>query len=347
MDLKNKILHIAVWDKFIPSYISFVKENFNLEEHLFFIIPGNGYVESFQESKNVIEVRSWRELILPIVASKKVILHGMFSNKLIFLLFLLYPYLYKFYWVMWGGDIYFDLFPKQGIKMKLIRNLRIAVIKRLKHFITGIPGDYLYLQNKYEVSGRVYQCMGYLSNVLEIRDKYQPLSQKKLVLVGNSATRSNKHLSCFQEIKRVDPGDIEIISPLSYGEEEYGRDVAKIGKELFGDRFIPLLDFIPYRDYLKLLENIRFAILNQERQQSVGSIIQLLGMGTKIYMNDSSTHFRFFKDHGFFIFSFQELNFELLNLEQVEKNRELAEKLFSREELFKQWENIFEGSKNG
>lgn len=346
MDFKNKILHIAVWDKFIPSYISFVKENFNLEEHLFFIITGNGYVESFQESRNVIKVKSWRKLILPIVASRKVILHGMFSNKLIFLLFLLYPYLYKFYWVMWGGDIYFDLFPSQGTKMKLIRNLRIAVIRRLKHFVTGIPGDYLYLQSRYGVSGRVYHCMGYLSNVFEIR-KYQSLSQKKLVLVGNSATRSNNHLSCFQEIRRVDPGDIEIVSPLSYGDKEYARDVAKMGKEFFRDRFTPLCDFIPYEDYLKLLETIQFAILNQTRQQSVGSIIQLLGMGTKIYMNESSTHFRFFKDHGFFIFSLQELNFERLNLEQIKKNRELAEKLFSRVELFKQWKNIFEGSRNG
>lgn len=341
MSFKNKILHIAVWDKFIPPYIEFVQENFNKDEHIFFVIRGVDYIGDFKEGDNVFEVRSLFQMLSCFISCQKVILHGMFSRKLILFLLLLYPLLAKVYWAMWGGDVYFDLSSSKGIKEKITRSLRLLVLKKLKNFITGIPGDYEYLRNRYGVSGKVFHCLGYLSNVIEEPFQASEVISQKRILVGNSATISNNHFKCFEMIKEIDPGDLEVISPLSYGDKEYGRDVAKVGKELFGDRFIPLVDFIPYGDYLKLLANIQFAILNQKRQQSVGSIIQLLGIGTKIYMDDSSSHFRYFKDEGFFVFSFRDMNFEPLSLEQVENNRDLAIKKFSKSELFKQWEIIF------
>ena len=41
---------------------------------------------------------------------------------------------------------------------------------------------------------------------------------------------------------------------------------------------------LPLSDYLKILGKIDIAIFNHERQQAVGNITSLLGLGKKVYI---------------------------------------------------------------
>ena len=47
--------------------------------------------------------------------------------------------------------------------------------------------------------------------------------------------------------------DIKIIVPLSYGDNAYAAELCEKGKELFGDKFKGLVEFIPLDKYRELL----------------------------------------------------------------------------------------------
>jgi len=46
---------------------------------------------------------------------------------------------------------------------------------------------------------------------------------------------------------------------------------------IFREKFKPLVDFIPFDEYLNLLAKVDIAIFNHKRQQTMGNITTLLG----------------------------------------------------------------------
>src|SRR5690606_7080247 len=104
-----------------------------------------------------------------------------------------------------------------------------------------------------------------------------------------------------------DRKDFNLYVPLSYGSEDYKNRIIKKGKELFGSRFKPLEDFIPYQEYITFLKNIDILILNHRRQQGMGNTIQALGMGKKVFLNSITPQYHLFKKLGIKVFPIENL----------------------------------------
>jgi hypothetical protein len=156
------------------------------------------------------------------------------------------------------------------------------------------------------------------------------------ILVGNSATAANNHLDSFEIIAKLSLDGRKIITPLSYGCDNYRRIINYHGDLMFGDKFNSLEHFMPISDYIETIRSCGFVVMNHLRQQAVGNIIIMLYLGAKVFLNVKCPTFRFLKENGAIIFSIDELvkNKEALNkgleLSQIEKNRMVVGNIWSK-----------------
>ncbi len=130
-------------------------------------------------------------------------------------------------------------------------------------------------------------------------------SQKQILTIwlGNSDTETNNHVDFLNSIAYLKNEDIKIICPLNYGNKEYGEEVAEFGKNLFGERFHALLDFIERDTYYNLMDEVDVAVMPHNRGQAGGNIIAFLKKGIKVYMKPQSSIYKLFKSYEIPIFT--------------------------------------------
>jgi hypothetical protein len=338
-----------ILDKFIPPFIKFINENFNPNDHLFVIIgkPKNEYGMDLNV-KNVY----WLDRKLKIFEfekylykANKIILHGLWNERILKLLALQPWLLKKAYWVMWGGDFYFS--EEQSYTKKF-------VIKNIKYLVTYLPRQIDYVRDHYGARGKYIECLFYPAGAydVEIIDKLKKeisklgRKNKLRIQIGNSATDTNRHEIVFNYIKNyvktfnLDINNFEIIVPLSDGDNFYRDRIIKIGQEMFGKSFIPLTSFMSYEEYLKLLLTIDIAIFYHNRQQGLGNIIQLLGMGKKVYITKDTPQWDLFTSLGVKVYDLEnEFNFEM-DRNTLVKNQEIIKQHFTLERVKKDWGEI-------
>ncbi|MBT5421071.1 MAG: TDP-N-acetylfucosamine:lipid II N-acetylfucosaminyltransferase, partial [Candidatus Cloacimonetes bacterium] len=127
--------------------------------------------------------------------------------------------------------------------------------------------------------------------------------------------------------------NIKIFVPLSYGNDEYAREVIYKGKKLFGDKFIPMTTFFPIEKYLAFLMEIDIAIFAHDRQQAMGNITTLLGYGKKVYLSKESTLNGVFDEFKIKVFDSDDIDLELLDNGIRDTNMESVKANFSENSL--------------
>lgn len=353
--MSHKILHVCKLDKFIPPFVDFVEENFSLNDHFFWSNGGNDQYLIKQACSNYKVKRTKVGLIKGLVklvflmhGSKKIILHGLFNPKVVVILFLMPWLLKKCYWVIWGGDLYVYQIGEKNLKWKVRELIRRPVIKNMGHLITYIPGDVELARQWYGAKGKYHECLMYLSNVIDpitIQSAHEGAEEHTglNILVGNSADPSNNHLESLEKLLPYINDVTKIFVPLSYGDQEHAKKVIEKGKAWFGGKFVPLTSFMGYEEYLKLLKSIDIAVFNHKRQQAMGNIITLLGMGKKIYMQPRMSHYEFLKSLNLDIFDINDLELKKIRKEESLANSEISTFYFSEKNLINQFSCIFGG----
>ncbi|MDD3911417.1 MAG: TDP-N-acetylfucosamine:lipid II N-acetylfucosaminyltransferase [Bacteroidales bacterium] len=160
------------------------------------------------------------------------------------------------------------------------------------------------------------------------------------IIIGNSGSASNNHLYAMSKIAALNLGTRKIYVPLSYScIKRYVRCVLYGGRKLFGNRFCPLLDFMPLREYNKLQMSISVALYGNWRQEAVGNILVFLFMGTKVFLSKRNPVYEWALSHGLKVFELEGITQEQLDtpLTASEKisNREIVKNSFTKERLLK------------
>ncbi len=331
-------LHVCCEDKFIPSFIGFVKENFPDATNVYYI-NSRSRCSLYDPSKDrhrdeeggLKEVMETASVIRLLYASKRIVLHG-FTNKYVILFLAMNPWLHaKCYWSIWGSELYFFK-KRKSLPEKAYEVFRSSVIRGVGHILTYIPGDVELARKWYGAKGKHVECLMYTSNVItdKLPDNNGARKSGPLkIMVGNSADPSNRHLYIFEKLKGMEGVEYSIISPLSYGDKQHALEISSLGKSMFGERFFPLMEFMCYEDYLELLGDIDVAIFAHERQQAMGNIIMLLASGKKVYMNKSSTLARLLRDIGVVIFDVDELNLDPIGEKDSDENIRIVKERFN------------------
>ena len=265
----------------------------------------------------------------------------------------------KIIWIMWGADLYkylplilydnhtLELLVKLESKAKSIikrfyysffHQIRKSVIKRIDYVISPHRGDVRLLMKYFKIKA-VWISQAIYPNPVDfekldkivgsIDEKFNyKKNDGKLLLLGNSGFPTNNHLDIMIRLSKMKEQNFEIICPLSYGPPIYIKKIIEKGKILFGDRFIPLLDFLNPDKYFGILKQIDLAIMYHNRQQGMGNVHILVYLGKPICMKKTSGFF-YLVERGVSVFSTQDLERIILNeveftLAMSENNKKIA-----------------------
>jgi len=285
-------------------------------------------------------LKNFIRLAVKLHQADKIVLHGLFSNHLLYILAVQPWVLKKCYWVMWGGDLYVHLMPVKNWRWYKDEFFRRLVIRRVGYLVNGTSGDVELARKWYGANGEHIRCFNYPSNIYK---QYEIQGNKHTsinIQIGNSADPSNQHFEILEMLSQYKNENIKLYAPLSYGDKEHAKNVVSKGKEIFGDKFYPLADMLPFEKYLAFLAEIDIAIFNHERQQAFGNTITLLGLGKKVFLNSKSTLNDVFSEFGIKIYDIKDINIELLSNQVRLNNMEKVKASFSEESLvqsLKKW----------
>ena len=281
--IKEKVIKGMVWsfsEIFSKKFIMLGKNNGFYDSKILF----------FDKKREVFK------LIKEINKAEKIFIHSLFSSHLVLLLFL-QPWLQKkSYWVLWGGDLYYYKFRNKNLKFDSYELTRERLIKDFGHIVALIPGDYDLAKKWYKTRAQYHYA--FYPNPVDYKYLDKIKNNKKetdriVFQVGNSADPRNKHIEILNKLSRFKEKNIEIITPLSYGDQEWAKKVYEVGKKLYGAKYKPLLEFLPPEEYGKILNSVDIAIFNHDRQQALGNILALLYLGKKVFIKSDITPWDF------------------------------------------------------
>jgi dTDP-N-acetylfucosamine:lipid II N-acetylfucosaminyltransferase len=352
MNAHGKVLHVCHLEKFIPPFINFVEKHFDnfLTRHLFFI---SGDIQHFpyRSRDNIVQAKRGKKaqlihlakLVRAMQQAEKIILHGLFNSHVICILAFMPWVHHKCYWCIWGNDLYTYELGKRTWRWRIREVFRRQLIKRVGHLITHVKGDYDLAKEWYGAKGEWHECFIYPSNLYHEPPVQNTHHEGINILVGNSATPTNNHKEVLDKLQAYVQEDIKIYCPLSYGDPKYADDIASYGKSIFGDKFIALHDFLPWNEYFQFLATIDIAIFNHNRQQGMGNITTLLGLGKKVYIRKEISSWHTLDGLGIKVYDVQNINLDQIDSTTKTTNTLKLINHFSREKLAKDLESIFFG----
>ncbi len=335
---ENKILHVMILDKFLAPYIDFVDENFGRDNHHYVFITSEKYDYGLTPEHKVEFLHTDDDIFITLLKymkmAKKIILHGLWRDKVDILLYFNKKLLKKCYWVMWGGDYYFP--EKQSW-------MRHKVIKNIENYISATRSDIDYIKEKYTIKiANIFYSQYYPNCISDFEYISNNTNNNKIkILVGNSATETNRHKEVFNILKKYKDENIEIIVPLNYGNKEYKDEVIKEGQYIFKEKFNPIINFLEFKSYKNILSNIDIAIFNNNRQQAGANIKLLIGYGKKVYIAKENSFYKELKFNNIEIFDIKNFNLEKIEQKIANQNKKLALQYYSLSSLIKSWQDIF------
>lgn len=289
-------LHILTAGIYGNNFIrlSSTLESFN--NQLF--IVSSPELSEYTENSNLVFMKNgvgkYLQVLRLMMQSDKVFFHGLFNPRLK-ILYCLYYRKAKFHWIIWGGDLYQFKFFRNTIKDSIQKKIDKFLYPRISNIITLYDFDiYDEIYNKKSLTKNHIRAGYFLPLQFSLPKKREDSIIK--ILIGNSATETNNHISLMNKLVDILIDDFEILCPLTYGDNNYKDKVISVGNELFGSKFKPIIHHLPYKDYLEILKDIDAAIFFHDRQQGVGNIIQLLALGKKVYIKSSVTTFKYLTD---------------------------------------------------
>ncbi|WP_345985187.1 TDP-N-acetylfucosamine:lipid II N-acetylfucosaminyltransferase [Sulfurimonas sp. HSL-1656] len=350
-----KYLHIMKNEKFIASFIDFIDTRFDADEHQFIVLgglseqkhplPKHPNVLVFKKMNNPLRYLQTSKQLKPYFdRAEKVIVHSLLIRGIVDFFFHNLRYCAKAYWVIWGGDLYDYPAKRKQLKRQFYLYKKKQVIRRFAGLVTYVDGDVDLAREWYGATGKHFECLIYKSNIYSSVPVQSAAPKKEACIqVGNSATASNHHLEIFDRLACFARENIRVVCPLSYGNRNYRDRVMARGRELFGDKFEPLVEFMPFEEYLQLLSEIDIAVFNHKRQQGMGNIITLLGLGKKVHLRRDVATWSLFEALGIKVFDAAEIDLQPMDAETKAENETKVKAYFSEANLKQQLEELFKG----
>lgn len=354
--MDKKILHLCNSSPITRSYIDFINENFEKENHFFVVFP-TSFIYDYPDNCLVITRKNakfnYLKVLLLSNRASKIILHGFFYNRFITRLLTISPWnIKKCYWIIWGADLYDDINQvgyTKTLRYKSFFFFKKLIIKKIKKVCTLTKEETTIYLNFFNYTPQFFEIQYINPLTQHMLDNSKKQCPKTIrILIGNSATATNLHLEILNTLTKFSSLDIQLFVPLSYGDMDYANQVIEAGSRLFNDKFIPITNFLEPEDYANLIANIDIAIFNNKEQQGLGNIYALLYLEKKVYIRSDSPIWSSLHSQNFKMYDTLHLKSEqtesLLKKELLllEKNRKIAyNNFFDKTILANYWSKVF------
>ena len=346
---KPRILHIFFAEKFIDPLFDFLDAEFeDFQKHILFCVgletrhplrrrPNSRFISDYRRRS-----RAYFELVRQMYKADRIVLHGLWSQWVVRVLSIQPWLLSKCYWLIWGGDLYSYKFAKRTIRWRITEIPRRIVIPRIGHLVTYVEGDVNLARQWYGARGEYLECLMYPSNLYKAYDVPPKTDNTVHIQIGNSADPRNEHFEMLEMLKPYAGENIKIYAILSYGPDEHAAEVAEAGREIFGEKFIAITDFMASAEYIEFLGKIDIAVFNHKRQQGMGNIITLLGMGKTVYLRSDVTSWKMFEELGIRVLDIEAFDLSPADIMLHKDNPTLIKSFFSKDKLLDQLKEVFE-----
>lgn len=281
-----KILHLFRIEKFTEGYIKFINNNFDKRYHeLWTYGKRDSRIVCVSQYKNAKYFRNIKEIgnsynLEKMYSFDKIIYHGVFDPYIVSLFFKNRRLLKRLYLYFWGGDKPCEGTWSDNFKKKY-------VVKHAHGIINIIPEEKKYMKKTYGIRNNWYCAKYYDTGIMEAIDKAKSKKHDYIAIqVGNSATGTNAHIFILKQLAKFRNENLKIFVPLSYGDKEYANKVIKIGRKIFGEKFVGMTDFMNQEEYYQFLNSMDVAVFALKRQQALGNITALLYFGKKVFLRD-------------------------------------------------------------
>ena len=319
-----KIVHVISNEKFTNGYVSLMKNFLTEYEHHFVIynVNNNLRLEPDMQSGNYIypisikrELLTDKKIISLLEECDKVILSGL--NRIqVYGVFWSRKIWKKTYMQFWGGDFYRYRNKRKEWVFLIEKYTLIRCLNKCRGVITILEDDYdelrkiLPFKDKPHFEAPVTSGPKEEIKYVSKRENGAKPQFPVKILLGNSAAEENRHEEIFEILAKYKDESFVVYCPLSYGKEEYKNHVIQSGKDILGDKFVPITQFMERQKYNEFLEDIDIAIFNNDRQQALGNINILSAMGKKIYLREGTSMWRKYRRVGFVFNSIDDLKRE-------------------------------------
>ena len=350
---KKVIVHVMINDKFTGDYINFFKKRFDEYENIF-ITKDNPYKVELLNQDNVYWMQDYQQLVNDnaikniFKISSKIIMSGGWITAA-----WMDEYddgiMEKLYIQMWGGDFYHvGDFEEYSVDKKKAERRRINCIRRCKALIYLIKGE----EKKFEEITHIHKpyFYGRMPGYSLRKYIYTPNNEywsENRVVIGNSATRDNKHFEMFQLLSKW-KDKIKVFVPLSYGDQEYAKEVIEEGERIFDKNFYPIMNLMDKQEYIDLLSTCRVGIYPNDRQRAMGNIYIMLDLGRKVYIRNDITTYEMLREKEIYVHDVSNIDSEsleefLYQAEEIgERNRENRRKNWTTDDAIDEWRQILE-----
>lgn len=339
------IVHFINSSTFANGYIKFMREKFPQMEHCFFLRK-DIYSNKLNLDHNIILYTKWNMFYTDskirriLYAADKIVISGFFDS--IWLYFFQPQWFWnKTYIHFWGGDFY----SFRGLKWNLSKIIHWICYKRSKAFIFLIHGEYEQMLKIFHIHKKNFIAPMPCENAKDYHEYYKEADFQPLkILVGNSATKENQHIEVYKMLSKFKNENIEVYSSLAYGDEVYKKEVINAGRRLLGDKFVPITEFTPYDEYLKILSDIDVGIFNNNRQQALGNIYLLIKMGKSVFLREDTSMWENFRKIGVEVWSVDKLNNitlkEMAYVTDEVRDNNVSQLLLDEKKQYSRWEKI-------
>lgn len=174
-------------------------------------------------------------------------------------------------------------------------------------FSAPVPEDLAVFRRRFPTFRGRYSQLNYVT-LEEAIASGPPAALGRDILLGNSASMTNNHLDVIDRLAAVDLEERRVVAPLSYGDREYAAVVARRGREVLGDRFVPLADFLPLDEYNALLNECGVIVHGAWRQEGLGNILRGLWQGARIVLDPRNPVLEHLRTRGLAVSTLDEVD---------------------------------------
>ncbi len=369
--MKRRILHVLADDKFSDYVIRHFEKRAVPSDFVLIITSGSEDLVKLRDKTTIMRRgdAKYHKMLDNLQEYAAIILHGMFWKYDEDILTRI-PASTKVAWMNWGGeiygrkDVYYDfLSPRSRVmeflhswKSRLRKNgyyshyeLPLDVFRRVNYCMTDELEEFEYVKRYLQSP----QLKHLYYNYYTLEDMIGPLIDKRSsgnnIFMGNCGANECNYWDAMPIISKLKNKGQKVIVPLGYGAPWVKNLVLRLGDWLYGIDFMPLVDFMPLAEYNELVCNCSTMIMPHYAPRAQGNIITALWLGMRVYLSDKGMTYRYFKRIGCFVFSIEhDLNkhnpliFEPLTDVQMNHNREILCKMYSRDSLNMAVKNIVE-----
>lgn len=351
--------------------IKMIKNNpddFNWYEHLF-VVGYEDLKSLYEKDDNVVLVpemfgKNFNKFITLAKDADIVFLHQNWFYDFKRFLFTPNTIKRKFFWCVWGHDLYKDTLPIQRINFKfyireklkrILRNIGYVMINKESKYYRGIGIGFKYdaLEIKKRLGDKVqiYQTP-YVSGLttkhideLVARQDFQRVDSEKpiKVMIGHSAHPYLNHLKMLDILAKYKNENILISLVLVYGNEKYAEEVTQYALSIFGEAKVEILrKRMDIDSYVMYLNTVDVAIFDQKGQSALGNIYELMYLGKKIYINVDGFLKTSFELEGIYTLTTKELEGQsfaefIATSDCSEREKEFSSYFMENENRIKMW----------